>query len=375
VDVGHPGETLLGSESDALAERLFGWLLGGAQLMTVDIGRRLGLYEAVQQAGTVNAVELSRSAGIAHRYAREWLEQQAAAGLLQVAGETDDDDKRRFLLPQAHVPVLVDGSHPANLLGAAAVLAGCGLSLPAVAEAFRTGEGVSFQQYGRDLRHGIALLNRPKYLHRIASWIAEMPDVMERLREGGTVLDAGCGAGWSSVAIASAFPKTEVHGVDLDEESVREAREHALAEGVADRVHYSVCDATRIGTSPPRPGVQYDLVCVFKALPDMADPVAALRAFRGVLKPGGVLMVADEKTQDLFTANPGEAERLSYALSVLHRLPATMAESTGTANGGVLREPTVRAWAAEAGFDVVSELPIEHQDWRFYRMEAIAEGL
>ena len=57
-----------------------------------------------------------------------------------------------------------------------------------------------------------------------------------------------------------------------------------------------------------------------------------------------------------------------YAMSVLHCLPATTAESDAVANGTVLRAPTVRRWAAEAGFGRVDVLDIENPFWRFYRI-------
>ena len=36
--------------------------------------------------------------------------------------------------------------------------------------------------------------------------------------------------------------------------------------------------------------------------------------------------------------------------------------------GTVIRPDTVRAYAAEAGFDRIDVLPIEHDFWRFYRL-------
>src|SRR4051812_1188761 len=87
-------------QRDALAERLFGAMLSGMELLTVELGRRLGLYAAVHEHGPVTPAQLAKCAGIIERYAREWLEQQAAAGHLEVDGD-------RFVLPAAHVPVLL----------------------------------------------------------------------------------------------------------------------------------------------------------------------------------------------------------------------------------------------------------------------------
>ena len=91
-------------------------------------------------------------------------------------------------------------------------------------------------------------------------------------------------------------------------------------------------------------------------------------AFRGVLAHGGAVLVADERVADEFAVPASAVERLNYAASVLHCMPATMAESTAVANGTVLRAPTLRAWAEAAGFAGVVDLPVEHELWRFYRL-------
>jgi len=350
----------------ALAERLLGSLIGGMELLTVDLGQRLGLYDAMHSHGPATSAELAQRAGIAERYAREWLEQQAAAGFLEVAEETGQATTRRFVLPAAHVGVLVDADNPAYLVGAAHQLAGAALPLPALPDAYRTGAGVDYADYGAEMRHGIAAVNRPMFGADLAGWLATMPDVTARLRSGGRVLDAGCGVGWSAITLARAFPQAQVHGVDMDEASIAEARRHAMTAGVDDRVTFEVANAATIAASD---GTGFDLACIFEALHDMGEPIQALRQIRAVLAPGAPVLVGDERTADEFTAPAEEIERLQYAFSVLHCLPATMAESTAVANGTVLRAPTVRRWAGQAGFSAVEILPIENDFWRFYRLD------
>ncbi len=176
------------------------------------------------------------------------------------------------------------------------------------------------------------------------------------------MLDQGCGLGHSSVALALAYPAITVRGVDLDEASVQEARHTAAEAGVADRVSFAVADAA----APAGPGV--DLVTIFEALHDMADPVGVLTAARAALAEGGSVLVGDERVADVFTAPAGEIERLQYAFSVLHCLPATRAEGSAAANGTVLRAPTVLGWARAAGFTRPEVLDIANDFWRFYRL-------
>ena len=132
---------------------------------------------------------------------------------------------------------------------------------------------------------------------------------------------------------------------------------------MADRVSLVAGDAAHLPPEAP-----FDLVTIFEALHDMGDPVGALRAARAVLAEGGSLLVADERVADAFTA-PGDAtERLMYGWSILHCLPATLAEDPVQATGTVLRAPTLAGWAAAAGFTGFEVLPIDNPFWRFYRL-------
>ena len=64
--------------------RLFEATLGAMDLFGVYLGDRLGLYRALADAGPLTSSGLAEAAGIHERYAREWLEQQAATGILEV---------------------------------------------------------------------------------------------------------------------------------------------------------------------------------------------------------------------------------------------------------------------------------------------------
>jgi hypothetical protein len=154
----------------------------------------------------------------------------------------------------------------------------------------------------------------------------------------------------------------------MDAASIEQARANAAAAGLHDRIWFVEANSSEESTLRSRLDEDYALVTVFEALHDMGDPVGALESFRGVLAEGGAVLVADEKVGTEFTAPADELDRLNYAFSALHCLPATMAESVAYANGTVLRPATVARWAADAGFTSTDELPVEHDFWRFYRI-------
>jgi ubiquinone/menaquinone biosynthesis C-methylase UbiE len=366
-------EELEAARIGEFAEQLVGMLGSATTLLTIELGRRFGLYRALRDYGPMTASALARITGAAPRYAREWLEQQASAGILGAGDAEPNDEARRFSLPAHHAPVLVDETHPAHAAPVAGLLAGIALAFPEVVADFRQGRGVAFDEYGAELRQGLGALNRPGFIHEMRAWVDALPDRAAALDAGGSVLDAGCGVGWSTIALAKAFPDARIVGLDLDVASIEEAREHAAAAGVADRVAFLVGnagDAATVRAAAAAIGTErgFDLVTVFEALHDMGRPVHALAAFGGLLRPGGALLVADERVADEFHADADPVERMLYAMSVLHCLPATTAESTSVANGTVLRPPTLRRWAASAGFGRVDVLDIENPFWRFYRI-------
>jgi SAM-dependent methyltransferase len=355
------------NRADALAERLFTSALGALELHAVYLGAELGLYRALEAHGPATAPELAARAGIAPRYAREWLEQQAVAGLLDVDDACAAADERRYALGADHARVLIDPEDPAHAAPFAHMLAGIGGVLGRVVEAYRTGGGVAYADYGAAFRHGQGHINRPAFTHDLpAEWLAALPDLVARLEGAGhpRVADLGCGQGWSALAVARAFLNAHVDGIDADPASIEDARRAAAEAGLDGRVRFVCGDAARLATFGP-----YDLVLILEALHDMADPAAALAAARAALAPDGALLVVDEKVADAFVAPGDPVERMMYGWSVTHCLPTQLAEQPSAALGTVMRAGTVEQLAAAAGFSRVQVLPVDTDFFRLYRLD------
>jgi 2-polyprenyl-3-methyl-5-hydroxy-6-metoxy-1,4-benzoquinol methylase len=349
--------------AQALADRLRQAALGFFDLHAVDIGLRLGLYEALA-AGAASPGEVAAATGTNERYVREWLEQQAATGILAVDDVDAAPGARRFSLPAGHDEALLD---PDSLLYAAptarAAVAGA-RPLPQLLDAFRTGGGVPYAAYERDFHQAQADSNRATFLRLLGSeWLPAIPDVHARLRAEppARVADVACGAAWSSVAIARAYPSVTVDAFDLDESSLELAQANVDAAALDDRITLRLGDAADSALDG-----RYDLVTVFEAIHDMARPVEALRALGRVLADGGAVLVVDERTEERFTAPAGERERYHYGWSILHCLAVGMVEQPSAATGTVMRPATFERYAREAGFGGVEVLPIEHDAFRFY---------
>jgi 2-polyprenyl-3-methyl-5-hydroxy-6-metoxy-1,4-benzoquinol methylase len=332
------------------------------ELFGIYLGDRLGLYAALRDGTALTPGGLAARARIHPRYAREWLEQQAVAGVLEVAEPSTDAEARRYRLPEAHVAVVADPTHAAHVAPLARMVAGIGGVLEEIVAAYRSGGGVPYARYGADFRHGQGGVNRPAFgTALVETWLPALDGAAARLASGGRLADLGCGQGWSALAVAERFPAAVVWGLDTDPASIEDAR--ARAEEVGAKVRFACADAAALAGHGP-----FDVVLLLEVVHDLARPVEVLRAVRRALAPDGAVLVADERVAPAFVAPGDELERMMYGWSITHCLPTQLAEQPSAALGTVLREDTLRALATEAGFGSVRVLDVDGGFFRLYAL-------
>ena len=353
---------------EAFLGRLFEQTIGAFELFNVYIGERLGLYRELAGGGHATPADLARRAGIDPRYAREWLEQQTTAGILEVDDPSAEEERRRYSLPDEHREPLLDEDSLGYGIFMARYIVAVGSVMPALLTAFRTGDGVAWDRYGADIRESQAAANRPLFQSVVGQeWLASIPDIHRRLsaEPAARVADLGCGEGWLSIGLARAYPSIHVVGIDQDRASIEAARRNAAAANLGDRVTFELADAAALDMRE-----RFDLVVIFEALHDLSRPVEVLRAARDLLAADGALIVVDERAADAFlgTALDNPVERFLYAVSTTVCLPNSLATKPSAAIGTVIRASTVERLAGEAGFASTEILPIEHDIFRVYRI-------
>lgn len=120
-------------------------------------------------------------------------------------------------------------------------------------------------------------------------------DVSRRLLDrldvspGGEVLDAGCGIGRTSRLLADRLPNlNRVVGIDADPDLIEVARDRHPGEGTVE-LDYRTGDATDL----PFADDTFDLVFTRFLLAHLPEPEAAVREFRRVCRPGGLVAVQE----------------------------------------------------------------------------------
>jgi len=350
-------------EVEALGGRIFEAALGAADLLAIYLGDRLGWYRSLTTDGPCTTAELASRTGTHERYAREWLEQQAVTGLLTVEDAGDPAD-RRYSIPAATAEVLTDEASLTYLAPIARMFASSAIQMPALLDAYRSGGGVGWEQLGPDARESQADMNRPWYERQLPGALAGVPSVHEALsRPGARIADVGSGGGWSSIALARAYPDATIDGIDVDGASVAMARKNAAGAGVADRVSFTHADAAVLADAT------YDAVFAFECVHDMPRPVDVLTAVERALAPEGFVVVMDEAVAETFSAPGNDLERIMYGFSLLVCLPDGMSSPPSAGTGTVMRPDTLRRYAQDAGLTQFEILPIEDFGfWRFYRL-------
>ncbi len=304
------------------------------------LGDKLGLYRAMAGAGPLTSQQLADKTGTHERYVREWLNNQAAGGLVDYHPADGT-----YELSDESAQVWADESSPAFLAGWIEFIASMWADADRLAEAFLTGTGMAWGDHDARLYRGIQRFYAPLYRRSLVrEWIPSLEGVEAKLRQGAKVADVGCGYGISTVLLAQAFPRSTFVGYDAHPESIQAAEKAAAEAGLADRVRFEVADAASFG------GSAYDLVCFFDALHDMGDPVGAAAHARNALAEDGTLLLVEPNAGDRVEDNLNPVGRVYYAGSTFLCTPSSLAQSGRRTLGAQAGPRRLTEVLSEAGF-------------------------
>ncbi len=324
--------------------RVWNYKMGEQVAVTIHLGDRLGLYAAMAGAGPLSSHDLAASVELDERLVREWLFGQAAAQLI------DRHDDESFELTPVQAQVL---AHEDTSIDFAAGAFRGGIEpdvLDRLAESFRTGVGISYEEQGAAAAAGLARMTAPRSRHALTSEVLPGLDgVVAKLETGATVIDVGCGGGVTLTTIAQAFPASTCIGYDPSPSAIALARQSASDLGLTN------CSFVEAFAADIPPTGSADLVLCFDCLHDMPRPDQAAEAISGALAPDGTWLIKDIRSSGDF-----EVDRrnpllpLLYGFSITSCLQSAMSEPGGLALGTLgLHPERAEELAQGAGFGSV----------------------
>ncbi|MGH9667168.1 MAG: class I SAM-dependent methyltransferase, partial [Bryobacteraceae bacterium] len=325
------------SKLNAFMEKVVADMGAAMHATLVVVGDKLGLYKAMAGAGWMSPAELANNTNTTERYVREWLNANAASGYVNY-----DPATQRYELPPEQEFALIVLDIPV----AFHVVSSCFKDEPKITQAFRTGEGVGWHEHDAALFAGTERFFRPNYeMNLLSSWIPALEGVKEKLKDGATVADVGCGHGASTLMMARAFPESHFYGFDYHNDSIEYAHQMAGREGLQDQVTFEVASSK----SYPRNG-GYDLVAFFDCLHDMGDPAGAAKHVRSTLKPDGTWMIVEPFANNRPEENHNPVGRIYYSASTMICTPASLSQEVGAALGAQAGEERLREVVTAGGF-------------------------
>jgi ubiquinone/menaquinone biosynthesis C-methylase UbiE len=215
---------------------------------------------------------------------------------------------------------------------------------PKLTEAFRSGDGVGWDEHDAALFVGTERFFRPNYAANLVnSWIPSLHGVEAKLKQGARVADIGCGHGASTILMAQAYPNSRFVGFDYHGPSIGFARRASAKAGVKNA-------SFEVATAQDFHGAKYDFVTFFDCLHDMGDPVGAAKHVLEMMNPDGAWMIVEPFAHDALEKNLNPVGRLYYAASTMICTPASRAQEVGLCLGAQAGEERMRKVVTDAGF-------------------------
>jgi SAM-dependent methyltransferase len=264
--------------------RLYDMIAGYHATNLVEIGRQLGVWEALTAEPGLTSGDLARQLGTDPFYTDILCRTAFALELV--------DHEAEGWRMGPHFDVILGSPDAVYYLGRAArVHMVLGADYRDYVARLRSGAVVPFQDHDDVFIDEIAesLTSLPRIFCEVA--LPRLPRLASRLTEGASILDVGCGAGAAIVEFGSRFSASRVVGVDLEPVSIRLARERIAAAGLADR-----CEARLLAGEGLTDAMAFDVATAFLVVHEIADDTKdeVFRAVTRALKPGGSFVIFDE---------------------------------------------------------------------------------
>ena len=341
--------------TEEFAERMVEAIDAASLAILLSIGHQTKLFDTLAELPSATSAQIADAAGLNERYVREWL-----GGVVTYRVVDYEPASQTYSLPRHRAAVLTRAAGPDNLSRVAQCIAMVGEVEQKIIGCFHNGGGLSYSEYPR-FHKLMAEQSGELFDAALVDVILPMAEGLpDRLSAGVDVADVGCGSGHAINVMAQAFPASRFTGIDFSEEGLAVGTAEARSRGLANAA-FRQADAAGLDTAEA-----YDVITVFDAIHDQAQPAQVLRNIYRALRPGGVLLMVDIKASSQLEENIGvPLATYFYTVSTMHCMSVSLGLD-GAGLGTCWGRQLATSMLADAGFTDIAVDEIETDPINFY---------
>jgi ubiquinone/menaquinone biosynthesis C-methylase UbiE len=341
--------------TEEFAERMVGAIDNASLAILLSIGHQTKLFDTMAELPSATSAQIADAAGLNERYVREWL-----GGVVTCRVVDYDPASQTYSLPRHRAAVLTRAAGPDNLSRVAQFIAMLGEVEQKIIGCFQTGGGLAYSEYPR-FHTLMAAQSGEVFDAALVDIILPMAQGLpDRLWAGADVADIGCGSGHAINVMAQAFPASRFTGIDFSDEGLAAGAAEAQSRGLTNTT-FLQADVAKLDSAEA-----YDVITVFDAIHDQAQPAQVLRNIYRALRPGGVLLMVDIKASSQLEDNIGVPLRAyMYTVSMMHCMSVSLGLD-GAGLGTCWGRQLATSMLADAGFGDVAVHEIDSDPINFY---------
>jgi 2-polyprenyl-3-methyl-5-hydroxy-6-metoxy-1,4-benzoquinol methylase len=331
------------------ADEIFQIINGGTLTLMISIGHRTGLFDSMKEMKPAGFETIADKANLHPRYVKEWLGAMVTGGIVEY-----DEYSETYHLPVEHAAYLTRSAGADNVGIFSQYVGILGSVEDDIIQCFYEGGGVPYEKFHR-FHEVMAEDSGQSVLSSIFDRILPLiPGISDKLEQGISVLDIGCGSGRAINMLAEAFPNSSFLGLDLCEEPILKARKEADEKGNTN-TWFEIMDLTTYSSDS-----KYDLITAFDVIHDQARPDKVLKMVHDALKEDGVFLMQDINGSSNLSENKNHPlGSMLYSISTMHCMTVSLAQG-GMGLGTMWGVDTAEKMLREAGFTRIEVHQLEH---------------
>lgn len=335
-------------KAEAFSESLVDVLNKSAIALSLSLGHRTGLFDAMAELPYSTSEQIAEAANLNERYVREWLGAMVTGRVVNY-----DAESGTYKLPEEHAAFLTRKATP-NLAATMQFIPVLGYVEEKILNCFYNGGGVPYSEFPR-FHEVMAEESGQTVLPALLDAILPLvPGIKEKLESGIEVLDVGCGSGRAVNFLAENYPNSRFTGYDFSEEGIANAQREAERSGLKN-VRFEVRDVAAIGEI-----ARYDFITAFDAIHDQAKPAVVLSEISNALKSDGAFLMQDISGSSHVHKNMEHpVSPYLYTVSFMHCMTVSLALE-GEGLGTMWGEEKACQMLKDAGFNNVSVSQLKH---------------